>query len=169
MQAGDSDYNAGMVSLSTPKHFRTVQDLPFCYLCGKGFEPGEKPDRDHVPARKAFHVRDRDKGPVLWLPTHWNCNNGHSEVDKKIGQLIGLRWGKVTSDRKLELTWYGPGRVAVTNLNIQAVVLGWVAAFHAALYREPLLLESITAMSTTTAAIEEILGGLTDRVPSVLR
>jgi len=129
-----------MVSLSTPKHFRTVQDLPFCYVCGKDFAPGDSWDRDHVPAKKAFHVRHRD--PPLWLPTHETCNNDHSETDKKVAQLIGLRWGKVTSDPRLEITWYGPGRAAITNLNIEAVVLRWVRAYHAALYREPLVLGS---------------------------
>src|SRR5262245_9867430 len=124
-----------MVSLSTPRDFRGVQNLPFCYVCGRDFGPTDVWNRDHVPAKKAFHVRHRD--PPLWLPTHKTCNNDHSDTDKKVAQLIGLRWGRVTSDLKLDIIRYGPGRTAVTNLDIDAVVMRWVRAYHAALYREP--------------------------------
>src|SRR5262249_36026433 len=95
-------------------------------------------DRDHVPARKVFHIRDRT--PCLWLPTHKKCNEGHSAVDQKIGQLVGLRRLEVPPlrDRQLIFKLITPGFGAILNLDIEAVVWRWVCAFHAALYREPL-------------------------------
>lgn len=127
-----------MVSLSTLQDFRQVQTLPFCYVCGREFVPGDSTDRDHVPARKVFHVRDRE--PAMWLPTHKKCNGEHSGVDQRMTQLIGVRWGKALTarDRQLDVKVFGPATAAVMNLNIDYVVMRWVRAFHAALYREPL-------------------------------
>lgn len=126
-----------MVTLSTRRDFRGVQTLPFCYVCGHDFAPGDSTNRDHVPARKVFHVRDRE--PPLWLPTHRKCNQDHSPVDQKMAQLIGLRRFETPKlrDRQLDIKEVRPGLAAVFNLDIEAVVWRWVCAFHAALYREP--------------------------------
>lgn len=129
-----------MPSLTTQTDFRDVQRLPFCYVCGKTFMPDERIDRDHVPPKNIFLPKDREP---LWLPTHVACNSGYHEIDEKIGQLIGLRYGKVPQNRrssKLRFA-FSPDlqHGAVANLNIDEAVWRWIAGFHAALYREPLL------------------------------
>jgi hypothetical protein len=128
-----------MVTLTTLRDFQAVQHLPFCYVCGREFVAGDVRDRDHVPARNLFHVNDRS--PPLWLPAHKTCNGSHSANDQKIGQLIGPRWGRASRgrDRQLRFTVYGPNLAAITNINVEGIVMRWVRAFHAALYREPLL------------------------------
>jgi len=128
-----------MVSLSTHRDFQAAQRLQFCYVCGLDFVPGDVRDRDHVPARKVFHARDR--APPLCLPTHKKCNAEHSAIDQRTAQLIGLRRQQTPhpKNRQLDIAVFGPGKAAVTNLNIDYVVMRWVRAFHAALYREPLL------------------------------
>ena len=128
-----------MVSLTTQKDFRSVQNLPFCYLCGKEFVLTDAKNRDHVPPENIFLPQHREP---LCLPTHIACNKSYSLVDEKIGQLIALRYGKVPSKlshRRLRFT-VSPDRKhgAVINLNIDDAVWRWVAAFHAALYCQPL-------------------------------
>jgi hypothetical protein len=93
---------------------------------------------------------------------HKGCNAEHSTIDQKIAQLIGLRWGKPLSskrDRQLDIKVLGPGFAAVTNLNIDAAVMRWVRAFHAALYREPLLSfrhALVTPFPTATGVVPAI-------------
>ena len=142
LRGGDSRYDASMVSLSTHRDFRGVRRLPFCYVCGKDFVPGDSTNHDHVPAGKTFHVRDRE--PPLCLPTHTKCNDDHHKIDQKVTQLIGVRWGKPLSgrDRQLDIRVLAPGVGAVMNLNVDYAVMRWVRAFHSALYREALLLWS---------------------------
>jgi hypothetical protein len=127
-----------MVELLSQKSFRAVQSLPFCYLCGKQFSAGNVRSRDHVPPECLFQPIDRE--PLL-LPTHLACNKSYELIDEKMGQLIGLRYGKVPSPehRRLKFT-LSPSDVtlgAVANVNIVAAVWRWVAGFHSALYREP--------------------------------
>jgi hypothetical protein len=127
-----------MVSLATQAEFRAVQTLPFCYVCGRTFAADDVKDRDHIPAEAVFHKRDRM--PTLWLPTHKNCNAGHSSLDQKIGQLVALKRYTVPSkrNRQLRFRMFRPDVGAIVNLDIRGVVWSWVRGFHSALYREPI-------------------------------
>jgi hypothetical protein len=127
-----------MVSLLCLADFRSVQNLSFCYLCGRDFVAGDSQNRDHIPPECIFAPLHREP---LWLPTHTACNSAYQLLDEKIGQLIALRYGKVPRNAgHLRLKFaYSPhgGLGAVVNLNIDAAVWRWIAGFHAALYREP--------------------------------
>src|SRR5260221_1901406 len=112
-----------MVSLLRQSDFRSVQDLPFCYLCGEQFIAGDSQNRDHVPPECIFAPLDRDP---LWLPAHTVCNKSYGLMDEKIGQLIALRYGKVPRNpghRRLKFA-VSPQRNlgAVVNLDIDAAV-----------------------------------------------
>ena len=127
-----------MVSLLRQSDFRSVQNLPFCYLCGRQFVPGDIQNRDHVPPACIIAPLDRDP---LWLPAHTACNKSYELLDEKIGQLIALRYGKVPRNpahRRLKFA-VSPQRNlgAVVNLDIDGAVWRWIGGFHAALYREP--------------------------------
>jgi hypothetical protein len=141
-----------MVSVSTVEDCRAVQRLPFCYLCGTAFLPGDKPTRDHLPPQTVFAAQDRKIGPVLWLPAHPLCNETQGTNDQKIGQLIGLRRYEVPAsrrDRQLKVEVF-PRQVlaAITNVDIDQVVWRWVRGFHAALYRAHLPVTVIRALTT---------------------
>jgi hypothetical protein len=59
---------------------------------------------------------------------------------KKIGQLIGLKRGKLPRAKHNRLnisTFPNFGLGAITKLDIDIAVLRWVSGFHAALYRQP--------------------------------
>lgn len=135
-----------MISVTTQRERREVQSLPFCYLCGRPFEPGDVKNRDHVPPDAVFKKAHKD--PLL-LPTHISCNSAHGADDEKISQLIALRYGKVPRDprnRRLEINRQTG---ALTNLNIDRVVWRWISGFHAALYREPALQIQLTGALVT--------------------
>jgi hypothetical protein len=124
-----------MVSLQNQKDFRSVQRLPFCYLCGRSFVAGDNINRDHLPAKSLFAKQHREP---LWLPTHTACNKSHELVDEKIGQLIGLRQGRRPNStmRRLQFDVTANGMAgAVRNLDIDSAVWRWIAGFHAAPYR----------------------------------
>jgi hypothetical protein len=124
-----------MASLVSQKDFQTVQNLPFCYLCGNDFVETDSINRDHLPAKSLFAKPHRES---LWLPTHVACNQSHELVDEKIGQLISLRYGKVARPemRRLKFVFSPRARLAaVVNLNIDAAVWRWIKGFHAALYQ----------------------------------
>jgi len=127
-----------MVSLSTAKDFQPLKWLPFCYVCGKEFCPGDIKDTDHVPSKKTFDVSDRS--PPLCLPTHKSCNASHSPRDQKVGQLIALRRGQLPSkrDRQLKVKILNENYSAITNLDLREAIWSWIRGFHAALYREAL-------------------------------
>ena len=129
-----------MPSLSTQQDFRDVQKLPFCYLCGKDFLAGDPRTRDHLPPETAFAACDRKVGPVLWLPAHYACNQGQSNTDQKVGQLIGLRRREIPASRRDKLLRFQLSRQralsVITNLDVDHAVWRWVRGFHAALYRE---------------------------------
>ncbi len=128
-----------MPSLTTQKDFRSVQRLPFCYLCGKTFVTPDKKNRDHVPPECIFRPEDRQP---LVLRTHSDCNIGQTLIDEKIGQLIALRYGKTPEleyQRLAISVLPDPDVAALTNLNVDAAVWRWILGFHAALYRAPLL------------------------------
>jgi hypothetical protein len=82
-----------MVSLLNQSDFRSAQNLPFCYLCGCQFVADDSQNRDHVPPECIFAQPDRES---LWLPAHTACNKSYSVLDEKIGQLIALRYGKIS-------------------------------------------------------------------------
>jgi hypothetical protein len=126
-----------MVSLLRQSDLRNVQNLPFCYLCGRQFVAGDSQNRDHIPPQCIFAPVDREP---LWLPAHTACNSAYRLLDEKIGQLIALRYGKVprVAHRRLKFGYSRHGDLgAVVNLDIDAAVWRWIAGFHAALYREP--------------------------------
>ena len=134
-----------MVSLVRQKDYRGPQKLAFCYLCGEVFAPGDKTNRDHIPAQCIFLDEDREP---LWLPTHVTCNTGESAVDEKMGQLIALKYGKVPSSpekQRLEFTSFSDARAAVTNLSIDQAVWRWVRGCHAALYGESIAIDGVAA------------------------
>lgn len=126
-----------MVRLETEHSLRPLQKLPFCYVCGRDFMPAIEIDHDHVPAKAVFDKKHRQS---LKLPTHVMCNHGHHLADEKIGQMIALRRYQAAAPNRRKLhalqTNLGP---AIINLNVDAVVWRWIAGFHAALYRSPLV------------------------------
>lgn len=137
-----------MRQLVSQQDLRTVQRLPFCYLCGKPFGPDDQTDRDHVPPRKLFLAADRS--PTLWLPTHKACNGGQNLADEKIGQLIALRYGQVPAEPKNRRLAFaiGEGLGAVVNCDVDGAVWRWIRGFHAALYAQLLTLPIRGALVT---------------------
>ena len=122
-----------LVVLSTQNDLRRVRDLSFCYICGRPFEAGDQTNHDHVPPKSVFALQDRQP---LKLKTHAACNERYSLTDEKIGQLISLQRGQYPqdpADRKLQLAPLGGKMGAIMNLNIDAALWRWIAAFHAAL------------------------------------
>jgi hypothetical protein len=141
-----------MVSITTHQDCRTVQRLPFCYLCGQAFLPGGKQTRDHLPPDTVFALADKQKGPVLWLPAHKPCNEAEAPADQKLGQLIGLRRFEVPAsrrDRQLKFTVFPRQALgAITNVNIDQAIWRWVRGFHTALYREHMPNAPMRALTT---------------------
>jgi hypothetical protein len=82
-----------MVRLETQSHFRPVQRLPFCYLCGQAFAARKDKNRDHAPPKCTFAEADRE--PLI-LPTHVACNRSYELLEEKVGQLTALRRREVT-------------------------------------------------------------------------
>jgi hypothetical protein len=133
-----------MVELIYQKHYRGVKRLPFCYLCGKRIdyttEAKALRDEDHVPPKSLFARADRE--PLI-LSTHKKCNGEHSAVDQRMGEVIGLKLGRIPKSHKdsvLRIRLFDGGRhAAVVGLDIQSAVWRWIHGFHAALYREMLV------------------------------
>ena len=126
-----------MPSLLTQQEFRLVQNLPFCYICGKPFAAGETKNSDHVPPENIFEKNDR---MPLKLATHYHCNHSYRQIDEKIGQFIALRRGYVPAkqNRQLKIDYnLSTGQSALRNLDIEDAVWRWVRGFHAALYHQP--------------------------------
>jgi hypothetical protein len=110
-----------MVSLVTQQDRRAVQNLPFCYLCGKDFVDGDITNKDHLPPKSIFKAKDRDP---LVLKSHKACNEAQTQDDEKIGQLIALRYRKVPKpeNRRLQIVISPDGDAAVSNFNIEKAV-----------------------------------------------
>jgi hypothetical protein len=137
-----------MPSLRVHKDFQLVRKLPFCYLCGRDFVPGDEVNGDHVPPASAFSPADRAN--VLKLQTHKVCNSAHSVNDKRVGQLIALRRREGPRSPRDEALTFGhfPGLgVAVTNLDVDVAIWRWIKGFHAALYRQPLMSDLVAIVT----------------------
>ena len=148
-----------MIELLYQKHFRPLQKLSFCYLCGRDFRAGDNINLDHVPPKAAFAKRDRDP---LQLPTHYDCNHMHRLNDEKVGQLIAMRRGQVPSvkNRRLRFrTFPDLGITAFTNLDVEGAAFRWVMGFHAALYQEPMPREAHATIFTPFVKAESWGGG----------
>jgi hypothetical protein len=127
-----------MPRLTRQSHFRSLQNLPFCYLCGQPIDP-RTATRDHAPAQAIFAEADRT--PPLILPTHAACNNARSDDDNRISQLVRMIHRK-GSPQDLSRWKFSVGRVEnvkipmalVQGPDLRPLVWRWVAACHAALY-----------------------------------
>lgn len=142
-----------MPRLEHQKHFRDVQSLPFCYVCGGAFENVAPRDHDHVPAKACFAARDRNF--PLQLPTHKSCNSGHKLLDEKIGQVLRLKYGNGSRSRheRLKFRFFPPdarrgAMGAVVNVDVRGAIRQWIRGFHAALYKQPLAAGSRFAFET---------------------
>jgi hypothetical protein len=72
-------------------------------------------------------------------------------VDKRVGQLIALRrleGPRSERDQALHFVHYPGVGTALENLNIDAAVWHWVRAFHAALYRRPVVVGALVSIQT---------------------
>ena len=133
--------DALMPNLTTQQDFRTVQKLPFCYLCCEHFKPGDDINRDHMPPSALFEQEDRDV-PLI-LPTHVECNAREHVSDEIIGQFVSLIHGRPSKRgrRPLDAT---VGQIAgkpitlIRGLSINRLIRRCVRGFHAALYHESL-------------------------------
>ncbi len=127
------------IQLTNQKKLREVRDLDFCYICGEPFDESSNFDHDHVPPKSIFTKQDRQ--PLL-LKTHKECNQRHSALDEKIGQLISLQFGEKTiSSNSLRFNLMPMRRMysaSITGINIEEAVWRWIGGFHAALYRIPM-------------------------------
>jgi hypothetical protein len=128
------------VILTTQKVLRSVQKLPFCYLCGRHCGPHHDKTRDHLPPSGLFACIDRN--PPLILRTHRRCNEDRSHEDQAIGQLVGVLHGQRVNPahNKLRISRGqfddGSPTVAVRDLDMKEIIRRWVRGFHAALYHE---------------------------------
>jgi hypothetical protein len=130
------------IYLSTQKALRSIQRLPFCYLCGQDLAGTARSERnhDHVPPSTIFSKEDRT--PPLKLPTHRLCNTLQSNEDEVIGQLVSLRHSRLRASKhgRLKIAVYeasdGSSTATLAGIDLRAVIRRWVRGFHAALYRE---------------------------------
>ena len=90
-----------MPELFTQRDLRSVQNLPFCYLCGNAFGQKAETTRDHVPPKSIFATADRV--PPLVLPTHRHCNEAQSGYDEIVGQVIAAIHGKYPEPARVRL------------------------------------------------------------------
>lgn len=130
-----------MPVISTQSDLRSVQKLPFCYLCGNAFIEEADKTRDHVPPRAIFATSDR--GCPLILPTHEKCNGAQSGYDEVVGQLIAAIHGKYPEPANVRLdvtvvedATTGTQSAWLSGANLHRPICRCVRAFHAALYRE---------------------------------
>jgi hypothetical protein len=158
------NFAAGMTILRSHKDFRPIQQLGFCYLCGEPFTEVDASTGDHVPPRSIFARADR--APPLKLPVHDKCNQGQSQDDEVIGQLISLLHGKTLTKAKQRFRAVTADLgdkepfVGVTDLPLPKIIWRWVRGFHAALYREPLPLNSYYSLMSPFPAADQTAGGL---------
>ena len=142
-----------MPNLTTQKVVRPLQQLPFCYLCGKPFDANSEKTKDHVPPEAIFATNDRNF--PLALPTHGACNRDRSSEDEVIGQLVSLLHGRIPKEGRNRLDveirkadGYRSDLGVFTGLDLNGVIRGWVKGFHAALYRQALPDHTLFATQT---------------------
>jgi hypothetical protein len=130
-----------MPELSAQGDLRSVQKLPFCYLCGNAFGHKSERTRDHVPPKSIFATADRVR-PLI-LPTHRHCNEAQSGYDEIVGQLIAAIHGKYPEPARMRLDVQvaedantAAQSAWLTGTNLHRTICRWLRAFHAALYRE---------------------------------
>lgn len=146
------------MQLQSQGDFKSVRNLPFCYVCGLQFYPEDECDSDHVPPQTIFAKLDRQP---LKLKTHKRCNERHSGDDQNFGQLIGASEGRAPSDPKnfrLKITPISSGVGGISNLNVDAAIFRWVMGCHAALYREYIGTKEYSVVSPFPRA-DQIDGG----------
>lgn len=133
-----------MPELIAEDDLREVQRLPFCYLCGEAFTSAEHITRDHVPPKSIFAKEDRTC-PLI-LPSHRSCNEHQSVSDKVIGQLIAVQHGRYPSSQRdvhlkisvLQDTKSDESLAGIRDTDLKGAISRWMKAFHSALYRVPL-------------------------------
>ena len=153
-----------MVSLSSASELRTVQRLPFCYICGNLIASNEKATRDHVPPQGVFAIEHRQ--PLI-LRAHLSCNKSHETHDQHMSQLIGLRRDYLPREpkhRRLKFQVFkrhnDEGYAAtVETVDIKTSIWGWVRGFHAALYREFLPEKINRAIELPFPEVESLVDG----------
>jgi hypothetical protein len=145
------------IVLDTQKAMREIQKLPFCYLCGRKIDAGDKRNRDHVPPNAIFAIEDRDF-PLI-LPTHQACNDGWSGDDEAIGHLVGLLHGCALDLARTRLRISGArcdcgfSGFFLAGLDLRSIIRRCIRGFHAALYREGL---EESAMFSTCPPLPEV-------------
>ncbi len=126
-----------MPTLTTQQDLRKAQKLPFCYLCGVAFQPGEKPTRDHLPPSSLFAKEDRNC-PLI-LPAHETCNAREHISDELLGELVGTLRGAAVGHRQRRLdgeVLEMSGRTVTfcQGFNVHQFLRRCIRGFHAALY-----------------------------------
>lgn len=134
-----------MPTITDQRAIRECRKLSFCYLCGRPFKPGLKPTRDHVPPKAIFTAGDRKTNPLI-LPAHSQCNREQSVGDEVIGQLVSVLHGKYpapqNSKLKVGVITSDSGDPPIAFLmghDLRPLIWRTVKGFHAALYKEPLI------------------------------
>jgi hypothetical protein len=132
-----------MPLLDTQRTLREIRNLPFCYLCGQPFGQNDTTNRDHIPPAGLFAKADHNF-PLI-LRAHKHCNSDQGPTDEKIGQLVGLKHGRIPSQkrRRLNLRYAragrnGPKLGVLQGFHVEGAIQRWIRGFHAALYRVPL-------------------------------
>lgn len=133
--------------IESQSQLRESQRIEFCYLCGHPLELAPC-NRDHVPPKRMFAVEDR-LNPLV-LPTHERCNHHWHAADEQTCDLFSLFNGREFGGRNqpsLQVVSLKEGEgdtpyLATSSLNLIVVVRRWIHAFHTALYREFLPLDT---------------------------
>ncbi len=133
-----------MPTIADQRAIRECSKLPFCYLCGNPLKRSER-TRDHVPPKAIFAEEDRGVNPLI-LPAHPQCNTGQSVGDEVIGQLVAIAHGKLPKPGKTKLKFGAivddsgkPSHEFLTGHDLRPLIWRFIKGFHAALYREPLV------------------------------
>ncbi len=140
-----------MPQLLTQSDVRHARDLPFCYLCGGSITSRDDRHPDHVPPKAIFAQVDRNF--PLKVATHRACNTEHSITDRVIGQLIAVIHKQYPADGDLAIKYqvYNVDSsqtplLGIIDTNIIGQIGRWLRGFHAALYREFLPYETLSAI-----------------------
>jgi hypothetical protein len=130
-----------MVEIKTDKDLRSVRNLSFCYLCGEEFQQNDIVTKDHVPPKAVFLSQDRTR-PLI-LPTHERCNQEQSITDEIVGQLISALNNKYPDRKNMRVkisihrdSAYQVPFLFLEGIDMRIVLIRWLRAFHAALYKE---------------------------------